>query len=180
MADIREVFTIIEDGTGAGVSLPNKVEGDAPGSGINTLAFRDSAGNLTRPQLTASGALPVDSGGVAGTPASASAVVTIAALSTEEDVVALTLGTTENINCSMAMGSSFQPCVWVLYHDDNASLNEIARFVTGPGDFAHSVAMDNITFTTGAAGAQRMVLRCTQIRGPLSDAHGTISLLNLG
>ena len=182
MAETREVFTILEDGLGEGVALDAKSEGDASGglNGIPTLAFKDSAGNLVRPQLNASGALVVDTGGVAGTAQSASASVTIAALATEQDVAAVTVGNSESISASMAMGGAFQPCVWVLYHDDNSTLNELARFVTGPGDFQHSMCMDNVNFTSGATGTQRLVLRATQLRGKLTDAHGTVSLLNLG
>lgn len=171
-----------QDGSGNLQNIPLRAEGDTP-SGDEAqpaLAFKDSSGNLVYPQLTASGALPVDSGGVAGTAQSASAAVTIAVINTEQDVVAITLGNSESITASMAMGGASQPTVFVLYHDDNSSLTEIARFIVGPGDVQHSTCMDNITFTTGAAGVQRMVLRATQTRGALTDAHGTISLLNLG
>jgi len=169
------------DSSGNLQNIPLRQEGDDP-SGVDAipaLSFKDSAGNLDFPQLTADGKIPV-SLDAAGTAASNSGVATIAALNTEQDVVALTLGNNESISVSQAMGGAFQPVVWVLYHDDNSSLNEIARFVTGPGDFQHTANMDNITFTTGGTGTQRMVLRATQLRGKLTDVHGTISLLNLG
>lgn len=182
MAEVREVFTILEDSGGAGVPLLAKSVGDAP-TALNSqesFAFIDNAGNLIKPQLTATGALPVDTGGVAGTAASDTATVTMAALNTEQDVVSLNIAVNDVINCSMAMGASFQPMLWTLYHDDDGALTALATFVTGPGDFSHTAEMDNINFTAGAVGNQFLKLRATQLRGGLTDAHGTISLINLG
>ena len=168
MAETREVFTVIEDGTGEGQSLLSRTDGGqsaATGNHAGVLAYKDSSGNDVKPQLNASGQLPVTFAS-SGTPTSASADVTIAALSTEQDVVAITVAVDDVVEASMAMGSSFQPTLWVLYHDDNATLNELARFVTGPGDFSHLANLSNINFTAGAAGTQRLVLRATQLRGP--------------
>lgn len=204
MAETRELFNILSDGSDEGVEYKSKVPGaaqgadeqapvipavdgsgnmqnipyrsvgDADSDGVPGFSFRDSSGNLVRPQLSATGQVPVSF--QSGTPDSASAVATIAALSTEQDVVSITVAANDVVEANMAMGSAFQPMLWVLYHDDNSSLNELARFVTGPGDFSHLANLANITFTAGASGTQRLVLRATQLRGKLTDAHGTISL----
>lgn len=177
MADTREVFPIIENSSGEGQALLARTDGGqlaSAGFHAGVLAFKDSSGNDVKPQLSASGQVPVTF--AAGTPNSASAVATIAALATEQDVAAITVANNDVVTANMAMGSAYQPMKWVLYHDDNGSLTELARFVTGPGDFTHSTELENIVFTAGATGTQRLVLRATQIRGPLTDAHGTISL----
>ena len=177
MADTREVFPIIEDSSGEGQALLARTDGgQAASTGFHAgvLAFKDSSGDDVKPQLAASGAVPVTF--AAGTPNSASAKETMDALNTEEDVVSITVANNDVVTANMAMGSAFQPMEWVLYQDDNSSLTELARFVTGPGDFSHSTELENITFTAGATGTQRLVLRATQKRGPLTDAHGTISL----
>lgn len=182
MAETREVFTIVEnDSTAAGEKLPARQDGvtAATGNNIGALVFKDNSGNDVKVQLAASGAVPV-AVEPSGTAESASAVVTIAALSTEQDVAVIPLNVNEVIQCSYAMGSMSQPCVWVLYHDDNSTLNELARFFTGPGDFTHSTGLPNIGFTAGSTGTQRLVLRATQLRGALTDANGTISLMNKG
>ena len=176
MADLREVFTTIESGTGEGQPLLSRQDGvtsAATGNHVGVLAFKDNSGDDVKPQLNLDGTVPVSF--ASGTSNSASGEVTVAALNTEEDVIAITLANNDVVNASMAMGGSFQPALFILYSDDDGTLAEIARFITGPGDFQHTANLDNIGFTAGATGTQRLVLRVTQLRGPLSDAHGTIS-----
>jgi hypothetical protein len=203
MADTRELFNILSDGSDAGVeykakspgdaastdeqapvlaavdgsgdlqNLPYRSVGDADSDGIPGFAFKDSSGNLIRPSLTALGEIPVSSD--SGTAKSASNNITLGSLAVETDVASITLAVDDVVKASMAMGSAFQPMVFVLYHDDNSTLNELARFLVGPGDFAHTANLDNITFICGATGTQRLVLRATQVRGALTDAHGVIS-----
>jgi hypothetical protein len=179
MADVREVFTTLEDATGEGISylgkapgaaqstdeqapvlpavdlagnlqnIPRRSPGDADSDGVPGFSFQDSSNNLIRPTLNAMGELPVAlSGG--GTANSASAEITVAALNTEEDVVVITLANNDVVSASMAMGGAFRSCVFVLYHDDNATLNELARFVVGAGDFQHTANLLNISFTAGS------------------------------
>lgn len=204
MAEARELFNILSDGSDEGVeykskapgaarstdeqapvipcvdgssnmqNIPYRSVGDADSDGVPGFSYKDNSGNLIRPTLNADGTLPVSF--ASGTSSSNSAGVTIAALNTEQDVVSIAVAVNDVVSANMAMGGSFQPMLWILYHNDNASLNELARFVTGPGDFQHSTELDNISFTAGATGTQQLVLRATQLRGALTDAHGTISL----
>lgn len=204
MAETRELFNILSDGSDEGIeykgkapgaarstdeqapvlsavdgssnlqNIPYRSVGNADSDGIPGFSFKDSSGNLIRPSLNADGTVPVSFD--VGTANSNSAASTIATLNTEQDVVAITLAVNDVVKANMAMGSAFQPMLWVLYHDNNATLNELARFVTGPGDFSHTANLDNIEFTAGGTGTQRLVLRATQLRGALTDAHGTISL----
>ena len=177
MAETRETFTIVEDTDGEGQALLARTDGGqlaSAGNHMGVLAFKSNAGNDVKPTLNVDGTLPVSFN--AGTPDSASGFVALAALNTEEDVVAITVAVNDVCQANMAMGSAFQDMVWVLYHDDDGSLNELARFATGAGDFSHSTELANIQFTAGATGTQRMVLRATQLRGKLTNAHGTISL----
>jgi hypothetical protein len=173
----REYFPVIETSDGEGASLLSRQDGvtsAATGNHMGVLAYKDSSGNDVKPQLSASGQVPVTF--AAGTPSSASANVTIAALNTEEDVVALPLANNDVVEASMAMGSSFMATEFKLYHDDNGVLTKLAEFIVGAGDFSHVANLDNISFTCGATGTQRMVLRATQLRGKLTEAYGSISL----
>lgn len=209
MAETREVFTPIEDSTGEGLAyvgkapgaaqstdeqapvlpavdgssnlqnIPHRSVGDADSDGIPGFSFKDSSGNLVRPQLNSSGEIPV---GEAGTKAHASAVATIAALNTEQDVAEITLAASDVVDLTLAMGSAFQPMLWIVYKNDDSTRTELARFVTGPGDFSHALSLSSgdIQMTAGATGTQKIEIRATQLRGKLTDAHATIAIRNLG
>jgi len=177
MAEVRESFTILEDGLGEGVELIKAVDGvDAVGANNNLPAavYKDDSGNYVLPQLSALGQVPVTL--ASGTAKSNSAGVTMAVIDTEQDVVSVAVAVNDVVEANMAMGSAFQPMLWIAYHNDDGSLNELFRFVTGAGDFAHTTELKNIVFTAGATGTQELVLRATQLRGKLTEAHGTISL----
>lgn len=179
MADTAELFRILEDGSSNGVAPRAKAVGDAPSTdnGLMGFSFRDSGGNLVLPQLNASGQLPVTLG-AAGTAVRNSGTATPGALNSDTIVNTIVLTASETYEATMAMASSFQDCLWRLIHHDNGVNNELARFVTGSGDFTHSTDLSNITFTAGATGTQELRLVGRQLRGGLSDMHGTISALN--
>lgn len=62
MADVKEAFASLEvDGTGVGVALTKRVEGDAAAAknGAIGFAYKDASGNVVLPQLSAAGAVPV-------------------------------------------------------------------------------------------------------------------------
>lgn len=61
MADIRESFATLENGSQVGVALKARVEGDAAAAqnGSIGFAFKDSSGNVILPALDASGNVPV-------------------------------------------------------------------------------------------------------------------------
>lgn len=92
MADDREVFTILENSTGIGQPLIAKKTGDAPSTDNGLLAFswRDSAGNVILPQLTAAGRVPVDDSALPGNCISGVAEAVSGGL-TFQDVITLTL-----------------------------------------------------------------------------------------
>ena len=64
MADVREVFPILEDSSNVGAVLSKSQAGDVASGkvGLTAFGFRDSSGNLILPQLTASGKIAVDAG----------------------------------------------------------------------------------------------------------------------
>lgn len=182
MTDTREVFTILEDdSTAVGVKLPARL-GDGTiavaGNHVPVVGWQNSAGNYIVPSLTAAGAVPVDTGS-AGTKKHDSTEITVAALNTEEAVIDLTALTISKIHTlQVALGSAFQPCLWRVVQIDDATTTELARFVTGSGDFNFGLdQLGCIDFTTGGSGTQACRLLVTQLRGGLTDAHGTLCII---
>jgi hypothetical protein len=183
MTDQREVFTIVEDKTtaGLGVALKGKAEGD-PVADIQmpVLACEDSSGNEAKIPLASDGGVAVTFAS-AGTKKRDSATVTPGALNTDTDVSVITLTATETYQVRFFKGSSFQPCEFRLEHDDNGTPDELARVVCQPGDnkFESKGGEDVIEFTAGATGTQELKIIGSQIRGPLSDMHGSVGILEL-
>ena len=181
MAEVAEIFRVLDDGTGAGEPLDKKEVGDAPGTGNGLIGFSfvDSSGNVVLPMLNASGQLPVTLG-TAGTPVSDEGLATPAGLNTDTTVCTLTLVASAVYNIQFFTGSSFKPCIWRVEQTDDATDTVRARFVTGPGDYNYSSGnVDCIQITAGAVGTQEINLIAQQLRGGLSDMHGTICATQL-
>ena len=181
MAHQREVFTILEDKTtaGLGVALKGKVVGDAVADvQMPVLPCQDNSGNEAKIPLAASGAVSVTFD--IGTPVRDSDQATPSALNTDTDVAVITLTATEKYQVKVFMGSSFQPTLWKVIHDNDGTDDEIARFVTGPGDFNFQSSQEAaFEFTAGATGTQELKVVASQLRGPLSDCHASISAVDL-
>jgi len=180
MADIREVFTILEDdGTGAGVKLPARIEGSSPASknGLIGFSFKDSAGNLVLPSLSAAGGIPIDE---PGTCLSAEgSIAGVVATATDAATLALTL--TKNYSKTELVLSSTQTVKWdVVYIDDVGGApteTNLMSVITGSGQFHYAATMHCLAFTTvGGTGVQNIVVRGTQLKGAPSDLHAFIGL----
>lgn len=182
MADAIEVFTPLQDDiTGDGVKWPARKRGDdaaASGNLAPVTAWRDSSGAYTLPQLTATGAVPVDTGGASGTPADGHATVA-GVKDTDTTVVAITLTASADYICQEVLGAATKTTLWKLIHHDNGSDNVLAKFITGAGQPSFGDKLANIKFTAGAAGTQelRLIGRLTQ--GENTDLHGTLATLEL-
>jgi len=178
MAEIREQFSTLETSAGAGAALRVAVNAVTDPTGVNGaigFAFKDSAGKVILPTLNADGTLPVST--TAGTNKSDSDTATAGALNTEftvATITALTVGKVHTVKNLSA--SSFQPTLWIAYYVDDAAgtpvYSEVARWVTGSGDFNYSDQPSCLEFdTTGGTGTQEFQIRATQLRGGLTDAH---------
>jgi hypothetical protein len=178
MADEREVFSPIEDTTGEGLANIGSINAtDAPGTDKYgaAFAFLDNAGNKVFPSLTADGSIPISE--AAGTPIRDSAAVVAAGLLTDTDVLTVTLTASKLHTFKFATCSSFQPVVWRVEHNNDGTPDELARFVTGSGDFTHDIVPDCIQFTTGGVGTQEIKIIAQQIRGPVSDMHASLCVV---
>ena len=180
MADIREIFTILEDdGSGAGVKLPARIEGDASAAknGLIGFSFKDAAGNVILPQLSAAGGIPIDE---PGTCLSANgSVAGVVLVATDAATLALTLVKTYS-KVDLVL-SSTQTVKWdIVYIDDVGgapSETNLLSVITGSGQFHYANKTDCLKFDTIAGtGVQNIVIRGTQLKGAPSDMHAFIGL----
>jgi len=178
MADEREVFSILEDGTGVGSAPSKKSEGDVAAGTVAVpgLIAKDSSGNLKFLTLDANGKLPVSSD-APGTCLNQNGTVA-GVVSTETDVASITgLTISSDHNVVFALGAATKPVLWKIVQIDDATTNVLAEFITGPGQFSFQANELGIDFTSGAAGTQTLKLTGTQLRGPSTDMHGTIKAI---
>lgn len=182
MADDREVFTILEDGSGVGQPLAAKAEGDAPSTdnGLMGFSFVDSSGNLVLPQLTAAGKIPVDTEAIPGTCISGQAQAVAGGL-TFQDVVTLTLALLKDYASLEFAASCSHLTLWeIVYIDDVGGVpteTKIATFMTGPGQYSCKVNYDCGNFDTqSGTGTQNLVLRGKNVRHA-SDLHGYMGII---
>jgi len=181
MADSRELFPVLAASDGAGVPLDQMQQGNDPTSknGSIGFAFRDSSGNVVLPQLDSAGRLPVITEGLGGTRQYASGVATPSALLTDTDVITETLTVSTDYIVGTLTGSSFHSTLWKLIFDDDGSETELARFLTGPGDFNHTIPTDCIQFSAGATGTQELKVVAQQLWGKLSDMHASLCYIEV-
>lgn len=183
MADVAELFHILRDSaTGAGEAPVSRIEGEASAAqeGLIGFSFKDSTGNVILPQLDAQGRIPVTPA-AQGTP-STDSVSSTGSVGADVDVITLVATTTETYSVNTMTGSASQPTLWTLVGIDDVggadTETELARFYTGSGDFTHTLgAGDCLDWTAGASGVQNVVLRGKQIRGPATDLHATLCII---
>ena len=177
----NEVFQVLASSTGAGESPRTVVHATTSVIGINAMpapSFRDQSDLAVFPQLTSDGRIPV-SLAATGTLLKTSGTATPGALNTDTDVTAITLTATETYRVEGFAGSGFHPLLWTLIQDDDGTDTELARWVTGPGDFNFQSSINCIEFTAGASGTQELKTVVQQLRGPLGAAHSFICALQL-
>ena len=140
----------------------------------------DSAGNEAKIPLASDGGVAVSSGAV-GTKKRDSAVVTPGALNTDVTVSVITLVAGEKYVARLVRGSNLQPTEWRYEHDDNGTPDRLDGAVRGVGfnEFGSLEGQECIEFTAGGAGVQEVKLIGQQLRGPLSDMHGSQAILEL-
>ncbi len=176
MADERELFSILEESDGAGAAPAKKQEGDSPAAANGSIgfAFKDSSGNVILPSLDSNGKLPVSSD-APGTCRSAVGSITVAALATEEAVATITLTASADHTNMKANVSSTQPCKWRMEHNDNGTPMVLDHGISGSGQYTIQMS-PSCDFSAGT-GVQELKIYVEQLRGKLSDAHASVSVL---
>ena len=174
MANIREVFPILEDASNVGAVPTKSQSGDSASGkiGMTAFGFRDSSGNLILPQLTAAGKISVDTGASSGT--CKSAYGTNAGSLTNVNLGVITLlkgysGVEASFSCSRA---ALAEVVW----NDNGAETILGWIMTGPGQFTARFDVDCLIFTSGATGTQQLILRALNL-DKASNLYGTIAVL---
>lgn len=179
MADIKSVFNVLDDGT-EGQALTKKSSGEAStGNGALSFSFRDSSGNVILPQLTASGALPVDTGAVSGTVVSDHSIVASVA-DTETAVAVASLVSSTAYTCAEFSVSCAEQTTWKLYNIDDAGGTPVKTLIwsgiTGAGSLTICCQPKNLTFTSGSTGTQTLSMEGT-CKKSATDMHAFISAL---
>jgi hypothetical protein len=177
MADVREVFPILENASNVGVVPSSSASGDSASGkvGMTNFVFRDSSGNLVLPQLTAAGKIAVDSGATAsGTCKSAkgtnSGSLTNVTLGTITLTAAKVISDVEaSLSCSRA---ALAEIVW---NDDGAE-TILGWIMTGPGQFTATFDVNCLTFTSGATGTQQILFRAKNL-DKAASLYGTVAVL---
>lgn len=176
MSDLRESFPTLQDETtGEGEALISRIEGEAAASqeGSIGFSFKDSSGNVVLPQLTAAGALPVDTEGVNtncldahGEDAAGSASLV--------DIATITLVASKEAMNIGFQGSCLRAALFQVIQIDDATENVVTEFIVGPGQYTHSDELSCLKITAGATGTQELVLRAKNF-DKLSSLRGTVT-----
>jgi hypothetical protein len=159
MADENPLFRTLKDSSNVAHAIDKINSGDAPGSknGLLAFGFRDSAGNVVLPQLTAGGAIPVDSNAAMGTPikirgenAGSLSAVAVATLSLTAD---------ESYDDIHANVSCLRETLFQLVQIDDATETVLADALVGAGQYSFHFDLGCVSITAGSTGTQSLVVR---------------------
>jgi hypothetical protein len=173
MADEAPLFKILQNASGTAEAIDKVESGDAPGTknGVLAFGFRDSAGNVILPQLTAGGAIPVDSNASMGTPIKARGEN--AGSLTSVDVATITLAVDESYDDIEAVGSCLRESLFQIIWNDDGSETILGEFLVGAGQYSFHWGCDCVSFTAGASGTQQLILRAKNL-DKVSTLRGNI------
>lgn len=159
MADIRESFPTLEDGTGAGVCATASLVGDSPSGKVfmPTIMWKDSSGNLAIPQLTAQGRIPVDTEQVVGTIKRARGTVSAGSL-TATNVATLSLTATKKYSDISFIVSCRKDAFFQIVQNDNGSQTVLYDVILGPGQLSFQCNLHVDQFTAGTTGTQQLLV----------------------
>lgn len=173
MADLRELFPILEDAsTGAGLAPISRVEGDASASqrGLIGFSFKDASGNVVLPELDAQGRMQMvlDS----GTPLKGRGLVGGSA--TDVEVCSITLTANEVYDNIVVHGSCFRDAAFQVVHEDNGVDSVIGDFLCGPGQYSFEWQPLKIEVAAGGTGTQKLKVLAKNLNA-LSDLRADIT-----
>jgi len=173
-------FSTLREADGSASALHNVTEGSTP-VGMNSLTglvFRDSAGNLTRPQLLPDGSFPI-SEGAPGTPVCTNNQTVVNGNTAETDVATLTLTISETYANVMATVSCFSPTVYKLKQIDDATTTVLKVVKVGPGSYTADMLYDIKTIVAGAVGTQELKITGQRISGGPNDFDADLCAVQL-
>lgn len=180
MADNREVFPTLEDGSNLGTPLKARQEGDAAAAqnGSIGFAFKDNSGNVILPQLNADGTIGVSFD--SGTPKNARGIDAAGSL-TEAVVTGASIDSTANIiNCIKVTGSCRRDSLFTIYYVDDADGTpvdtELGDFIVGSGQYSFELDLGKSEIDiSGGTGTQRFEVRYLNFQKE-STARAVLSL----
>lgn len=163
MADESPLFRTLKDSSNVAHAIDKMIEGDSPSAknGIIAFGFKNSAGNVVLPQLTAGGAIMVDANASAGDPIHARGEN--AGSLTDIDVATITLTADKVYSDIEAIGSCLRETLFQLVQDNNGSETVIGDFLVGAGQFSFQWMMDCVQITAGSTGTQELILRAKNL-----------------
>lgn len=163
MADEAPLFKVLQNGSGTAEAIDKVESGDAPGTknGLLAFGFRDSSGNVVLPQLTAGGAVIVDSGASAGTMVHARGEN--AGSLTTVTIATITLSVTEVYNKIESVGSCLRETLFQIIHNDDGAEEIMGEFLVGAGQFSFHWESQSMSVTAGATGTQQLLLKAKNI-----------------
>ncbi len=157
MADIRESFPILEDASNVGHAIyqvvPNSTAASAVNSTMATPVFQNSAGVLVYPQLTASGAIVVDTNSSIGSEVYLAA--SAAGSLTEAVVASLSLTANKqvqdiHVEVSCRRGTRFR-----LAYNNAGTESTLGYYIVDSGQYTYSEQLLHTQFTA-ATGVQQL------------------------
>lgn len=174
MADEAPLFKVLQNASGTAEAIDKVESGDAPGTknGLIGFSFKDSSGNLVLPQLTAGGAVMVDSGASAGTPLHARGANLTGSL-TVVTIATLTLAVDEIYDSIEAVGSCLRETLFQVIQLDDATETILGEFLVGAGQYSFHFNMDCIRITAGSTGTQSLLLKANNL-DKISAIRGSV------
>lgn len=201
MADVREVFAVLETDAGAGtawvvqaeandvasvglapvvtgvdkdakfVLIPVEIEGEDVGNALPVLGAKDENGKLQYLPMNA-GAIVI-SDNKKGTALRGNDTVTaVVGTMTLVTEVNLTIGKISQ-EVQAIVANTFST-LWELTSVDNSIETTLARFLTGPGMFSFTFKDENL-YVTGGAVTPKLRISGKQFVGAASDMHANVS-----
>lgn len=184
MADVREVFPILQDlATGGGEGAISRTEGEAAAgqAGLIGFSFKDASGNVVLPQLNAAGAVPA----YLPSPGTRKRADGTHAGSTSLQILAdLTLTLTkvyENIGVTV---SCFRDTTFLVeYVDDfgvTDTIDQLLAVRVGPGQYTFFAQdINERVNTTGGTGVQKLRIRGRNEFGVASTMDARVTAIEL-
>jgi len=177
MAEIRESFATLEDAsTQAGVALAARVQGQTATAqqGAIGFAFKDSSGNVVLPALNPDGTIQISP------PAIVSKKSLSGQLASGSATLVLITGAEITLDPSVAYRnvgfvlSCRRDALFQIIKLDDAVSTVLAEFVVGAGQYTLIGQLDDLEFTTGATGTQKLQV-FGQNFGALSSLRATVT-----
>lgn len=180
MSDVREVFPILADASGAGVDVAQMQEGWSPTgkNGLIGFSFKDASGNVVLPTLLGDGRLPVSfqSAGTKKTSRGEHASGSLTSVLVTGSTISLTASKQHsdlNIVCSSRRGALFQ-VIW----NNNGAETILVDVVVEAGQYTVSASLNDLVFTTGAVGTQELYVKAYNF-DKASGLRATLDILEV-